>query len=327
MLTFLFELYFTVLPHLAYFFEVVSGSFFSIFYLPSYLSVLFPEPQNYVLMESIFWLYYAVLLSSAIVFIIYSIRQLPELIRSTQKHFKVIQPRQWFLIWIIVFIFLFPGLLAVQSIDYFFQGESGIGFAVILTLFFFITAGHAAVLIFILFGIKMYILSLAKRYAQIAKLIRLIPTKVSTIVHVLLLLYPFAIGLSTVGWFLTDGINNPQSSRFFVINAAIKNTCFIDQNRANCPHSKEEIGYIEPEEYKRATDCCQVRYQYNPEINQYSLVIRYAPTKAVLFDWRLVTTQHQIDFKEYDVAVIGQDHLINPPDWDGPWKFDDWEYL
>jgi hypothetical protein len=134
-------------------------------------------------------------------------------------------------------------------------------------------------------------------------------------------------GASSVGWFLTEGSDRAQAGSFFTINAAIKNTCFIDPKRENCPHTLEEIGYIEPQEYKRMTDCCQVQYQYNSADNQYSLVVRYTPTRAVVFDWRLVTPEYQLDFKEYDVSIIGQDQLVDPPAWDGPWQFEDWEYL
>jgi hypothetical protein len=71
--------------------------------------------------------------------------------------------------------------------------------------------------------------------------------------------------------------------------------------------------------------CCQVNYVYHPEINRYSLVVRYSPTQAAVFDWRLVD-EIGVDFKEYKVGLFGQDRLKDPPSWDGPWTFPDWDY-
>lgn len=141
----------------------------------------------------------------------------------------------------------------------------------------------------------------------------------------ILLSIPVLCLLSLAFWFATYGTFHPQASRFHVINAAIKNTCFMDPKQENCPQTKEEIAYIEPQQYQDMIDCCQVNYQYHPEINKYSLVVRYHPVRAVVFDWRLVD-EIGIDFKEYKINLYGQDALIDPPPWDGPWEFDDWEY-
>lgn len=120
-------------------------------------------------------------------------------------------------------------------------------------------------------------------------------------------------------------IPNPSASRFAIINAAIKNTCFIDPAKANCPQSLEEISYIEPQAYKSMIENNQVQYVYHPESNLYTLVVRYSPTRAVIFDWRLTDTT-TIDFKDTEVSVLGKDRIKNPPDWDGPWTFPEWKY-
>lgn len=161
---------------------------------------------------------------------------------------------------------------------------------------------------------------------EIGKLSKKIPKKVVLIVKILLpivYLYPFFVGIMFLVWFGYP--DNPQASRFNIINAAIKNTCFIDPNKENCPQDLEEISYIEPKQYQMMVECCQVNYQYDSVNNLYSLVIRYSPTRAVLFDWRLVD-QSGIDFKEYQVNLLGKDSLIDAPDWDGPWEFEDWDY-
>lgn len=137
---------------------------------------------------------------------------------------------------------------------------------------------------------------------------------------------PILCIFSFVFWVLTEDYLQPQAGRFFIINAAIKNTCFMDPDRRNCPQVLEEIGYIEPQEYQNMMECCQVNYQYHPDLEQYSLVIRYNPTKAVVFDWRL-TDELGVDFKEYQVSLFGQDQLVDPPAWEGPWQFADWPYL
>jgi hypothetical protein len=138
-------------------------------------------------------------------------------------------------------------------------------------------------------------------------------------------LYPFILVPVVIVELFVNPLGNPAASQFFVINAAIKNTCFIDPERNNCPQTLEEIGYIEPKAFETMIQNNQVNYVYYPETNQYSLVVRYHPTRAVIFDWRLVE-EFSMDLHEYEVSVLGQDRVIDPPAFAGPWTFEDWDY-
>jgi len=120
-------------------------------------------------------------------------------------------------------------------------------------------------------------------------------------------------------------MGNQQANRFFIVNAAIKNTCFIDPKKENCPHTLKEISYIEPKPYQESMKSGQDRYIYYPETNLYTLVVRYSPVRAVVLDWRLVETT-QLDFREYDVEVLGKDRLEETPPFAGPWEFEEWKY-
>lgn len=138
-------------------------------------------------------------------------------------------------------------------------------------------------------------------------------------------MYPFLLIVFVLLELFVNPLGTPAASQFFVINAAIKNTCFIDPEKNNCPQTLAEIGYIEPRAYQEMIAHNQVNYVYDPQKNLYTLVVRYHPTRAVVFDWRLVDT-FGVDLHEYEVSVIGQDRLIDPPAYDGPWTFADWDY-
>jgi hypothetical protein len=138
-------------------------------------------------------------------------------------------------------------------------------------------------------------------------------------------IYPFFLMGMMLTEIIIDPIGNPQASRFFIVNAAIKNTCFIDPERNNCPQTLEQIEYIEPSQYRSMRVGTQVQYVYYPDQNVYTLVVRYSPVKAVVFDWRLVD-EYTVDFHEFEVSIIGQDKLVGPPKFDGPWTFPEWEY-
>ncbi len=135
--------------------------------------------------------------------------------------------------------------------------------------------------------------------------------------------YPIMAVAVVLIWIFASPIPNISGSRFFTINAAIKNTCFIDPKRDHCPHTLEEISYIEPEEYQRMLRGSQVQYRYYPEQNIYTLVVRYSPIQAVVFDPRL-TASIGVDFKEFEVSLVGTDRVVNPPDFEGPWEFPNW---
>jgi len=134
----------------------------------------------------------------------------------------------------------------------------------------------------------------------------------------------FIVGVIFVEIF-ANPLGNPQATRFAALHAAIKNTCFIHPERLHCPTTLEEISYIEPKNYESMINSTQASYQYYPEENNYTFIVRYAPTRAVIFDQRLVPL-HGVDFKEYNVQVFGTDRISNPPDFLEEVTFEEWQY-
>ncbi len=125
-------------------------------------------------------------------------------------------------------------------------------------------------------------------------------------------------GAFLLNMFLTN-YHSPQGEQFFVLNAAIKNTCFMDPKKIGCPHNLTELSYLEPAQFAIADKNTQMVYQYYPDQNLYTFIVRYSRTQAVIFDWRLVNENNGIDFKEVKVDTTGVDHIKNPPNFPGPW--------
>ncbi len=329
MITFFLELFFTFLPKLVFVLNFTAGSIFFFLYLPSLLfdNELVPTwIYNTAAYDVFTWLYYAVIFSAGGLFLIQTVRRSKGWFTQTKTRVQQVPVKQWLALGTLLFIFFFPALLFLTNSDAYNSGATTYGIGLVMIFFFFLMGGHAAVMVYLLFAVKNLLVQVGKQYKSLGKIGQAVPRWLSTSVRTILLIYPIFAGLSGMALFFTEVMDNPQASRFFIVNAAIKNTCFMDPDRENCPTRAEEIAYIEPAQYKMLEDCCQVNYQYHPETNLYSLVVRYTPTKAVVFDWRF-THETSIDFKEYDVSLFGRDHLVNPPEWDGPWYFEDWEYL
>lgn len=120
----------------------------------------------------------------------------------------------------------------------------------------------------------------------------------------------------------------PPSADYHVLNAAIKNTCFLDPQKNHCPKTAQDIISIEPENFTELTKNAHLTYQYYPETNQYTLIIRNDDlwkddNRVAVFDPRLTTAKNYgngVDF--IDTGVIycdGKYTLTNPPPFPGPW--------
>lgn len=131
-------------------------------------------------------------------------------------------------------------------------------------------------------------------------------------------------------WFVYGGDDNPPSSHFHDVNAAVKNTCFLDPRRLHCPKTSEEVIAIEPQLLEPETKDSELTYQYYPQTNQYTLIIRphnmqSSGSRVVIFDPRLSIAQgygNGLDF--YDAEVTGCNSggkykLVSPPPFPGPW--------
>lgn len=131
----------------------------------------------------------------------------------------------------------------------------------------------------------------------------------------------FSLGFAFLVGVLSDVWANPQASRFFVLHAAIKNTCLYDPQKVNCPQKVSDLGIIEPREYQLADAQTEMYYEYNPANYNYTFMVRYSPRGLVIFDQRLVESVG-VDFKDYRVEKVptsDYDRVIDPPPFDGPW--------
>lgn len=133
------------------------------------------------------------------------------------------------------------------------------------------------------------------------------------------------IALFIAGLILDD---YPPSARYHVLNAAIKNTCFLDPQRNNCPKTAEGVISIEDVKFRNLTKDAHLTYKYYPETNEYTLIIRNNNlrknnSRVAIFDPRLTTVKNYgkgVDF--IDTRVIycdGKYTLVNPPPFPGPW--------
>lgn len=151
---------------------------------------------------------------------------------------------------------------------------------------------------------------------------------------ILLLLIIFLPVFFVLTWllllFASDKIFPPlRASRYFDLNAAIKNTCYLDPKRHNCPKTLEQLIAIEPEKFTKFKNECQLTYRYYENTNEYTLIVRDSPNRAVIFDPRLKkVTISGFDFDEVNVCTLGKDSIFNPPNFEGPWnEIGEWEFL
>jgi hypothetical protein len=305
----LFELFQTLWP---FFFAIGTAPLWAFFWILEGINrvlTIFNPPGYWDSPEFIAYLFYAFLFTNAIIFIE----------KGVWKLRKADKKLDWLRLWLSQFLIILGATYGVFSQNFFVWEET-----VSIFYFTFLSFGIVATFIGAINGVVSLGIILAKRFIVLPKVHKQLVKVALKITLFAVYFYPFFTAGVAMYWFTHP--DHPQASRFHVINAAVKNTCFIDSERENCPQTLEEISYIEPSKYQELIDCCQVNYQYDQENNLYSLVVRYSPTKAVLFDWRLVD-EFGLDFKEYEVEVLGQDRLKDAPEWAGPWEFADWEYL
>jgi hypothetical protein len=135
-----------------------------------------------------------------------------------------------------------------------------------------------------------------------------------------------------VFWFLI-GDDSPPSRDYHTINAAIKNTCYLDPQRNHCPKTIEDIIAIDPEHFKEWTKDANLTYQYYPETNEYTLIIRNNHynernrSRVAIFDPRLSKPENLLythyggrDFVDTEImSCNGKLLLVDPPPFPGPW--------
>jgi hypothetical protein len=126
-------------------------------------------------------------------------------------------------------------------------------------------------------------------------------------------------------FFSTD---HPPSENYHVLNAAIKNTCYLDPTRNHCPRTAADVISIESINFSNLTKDAHLTYQYYPETNQYTLIVRDNNLAAdngrvVVFDPRLATGSgsNGLDFEDTDLVKCGSHYqLKKSPPFPGPWN-------
>lgn len=133
----------------------------------------------------------------------------------------------------------------------------------------------------------------------------------------ILLLFGLVISLSGILFIyilFQEEADDPIASIYFPLNAAIKNTCFQDPLRNHCPKSVSELIAIQPQDFTRLTSGRGLTYQYYPETNQYTLVVRHDAIRGVIFDPRL-EQNGEPDFKDVNIDSCSSPKykVENPP--------------
>ncbi len=95
------------------------------------------------------------------------------------------------------------------------------------------------------------------------------------------------LGLLFLFIYIDEYYFGPIANIYFPVNAAIKNTCYLDPTQQNCPNSVEGIINIDNQKFKPLLHAKKVSYTRDPQTNIYTLIIHHSPLKAVIFDPRL----------------------------------------
>lgn len=138
------------------------------------------------------------------------------------------------------------------------------------------------------------------------------------------------ISLFTILYLFGQLDDSPPSYRYHVLNAAIKNTCYLDPQRNRCPKTAEDLINIEPVNFRKLTKDAHLTYQYYPETNEYTLIIRSTyyhsdNDRVAVFDPRLIKLKENgfTGLDLYDAKIVnncdGTFRIVNPPPIPGPW--------
>ncbi len=117
---------------------------------------------------------------------------------------------------------------------------------------------------------------------------------------------------------ITESSWDDGGGRAHHLHAIVKNTCLIDPERVNCPQTVEDMRVVEPRFYDDLQETHQIFYRYNPENNEYVLVVRYSPHDAVLFSQLLKSPEQNgnqaNDFQLLEIETFGRDRVKEMPD-------------
>ncbi len=156
-----------------------------------------------------------------------------------------------------------------------------------------------------------------------------------SVISGILMWFSAFIILSLVFVVLLFGDHVPPSAGFHNLNAAIKNTCYLDSSRRYCPKTVEELINIQAKDFGPQTENVALTYEYYPETNEYTLIVRRknAPfddgNEVAIFDPRFAVEPNQdahyklggkLDFIDTGIYQCqGKYHLWKVPPFPGPW--------
>lgn len=170
------------------------------------------------------------------------------------------------------------------------------------------------ILAFIFFGPSLFLKGLKDKW------LKFLYAGVSIPLFIFLSLFLFVLIMIFYG----EEYDQPIASKYFPLNAGIKNTCYLDPERKNCPKSVEELINIESIYFKNLTQNVALKYEYYPDTHWYSLVVIEKDTlKGVIFDPRLKDVKnygYQDDYFDITASYCGGKYSVdNPPQLKGPW--------
>lgn len=79
----------------------------------------------------------------------------------------------------------------------------------------------------------------------------------------------------------------PVASEYFVLNAAIKNTCFEDPDKRNCPVDLNGVIAIENKIFSNLLQGKSAFYNRDPQSGNYTLIVHHDRHRSVIFDSQL----------------------------------------
>ncbi len=131
----------------------------------------------------------------------------------------------------------------------------------------------------------------------------------------------------------SEQYDDPPSGRYHHVHAAIKNTCYLDPEKRNCPTNVDEIIKLDSQRFGPLLSKAALTYQYIPEENRFTLIIRntnplYTEDEVAIFDSRLLQSGksspgygYGYDFYETKILKCGDKYeLIDKPPFPGPWS-------
>ncbi len=109
--------------------------------------------------------------------------------------------------------------------------------------------------------------------------------------------------------------------RSIKVSELVKTACQNPNDHSSCPKTIEEVRALSPKDFDETAKKMQIGYHYNPEQHHFTLVLRTSAYLGFIIDNKLsVSPRRGVSF-----TTIGQDRVSNPPDFEGPWTFPEWE--